>query len=101
LPIRKTGTYTATATDQQHFAPFGITLKLKIVECDRAIEGATVGTGKVRAILADRKALEQAYKAHPTADEDLLAKFIEAFLCTYGAGKPLKPLGWGAFCLLY
>jgi prophage antirepressor-like protein len=27
--IIKTGTYTATASDQQHFAPFGITLQLK------------------------------------------------------------------------
>jgi prophage antirepressor-like protein len=62
--IRKTGTYTATASDQQHFAPFGITLQLKIDECDRYIEAAQP-TADIAKVLRNRKALEQAYKAQP------------------------------------
>jgi BRO family, N-terminal domain len=34
--IIKTGSYTATAADQKHFTPFGLTLKTKIEECDRS-----------------------------------------------------------------
>jgi prophage antirepressor-like protein len=60
--IRKTGKYEATAADQQHFHPFGITLQQKIEECDRAVGTAEVGTGKISKILADRKALEAAIK---------------------------------------
>jgi prophage antirepressor-like protein len=86
--IRKTGSYTATAADQQHFAPFGITLQLKIDECDRAIETAAVSTGKVRAILADRKALEQAYRTQPEAKDamepSVITPILEAWHGAFG-----------------
>jgi prophage antirepressor-like protein len=78
--IIKTGQYVATATDQQHFSPFGMTLQLKIEECDRALPGAAVGTGDVRKILADRDALEQAYKRQPKQVVDALLEPVRAHL---------------------
>jgi prophage antirepressor-like protein len=81
--IIKTGTYTATAADQQHFAPFGITLQIKIDECDRYIEAAQP-TADIAKVLRNRKALEQAYKAQskvkPVETEDELYQPIATLL---------------------
>jgi prophage antirepressor-like protein len=60
--IRKTGSYTATAADQKHFTPFGLTLKTKIEECDRYLEAAQPDDN-ISKVLANKKALEAAYKA--------------------------------------
>jgi prophage antirepressor-like protein len=59
--IIKTGSYTATASDQQHLKPFGITLKLKIDECDRYIESAQP-TADIAKVLRNRKALAELVK---------------------------------------
>jgi prophage antirepressor-like protein len=56
--IRKTGSYVATSADQQHFQPFGLTIQQKIKECDQALESADIGTGRMRQILLNRKALQ-------------------------------------------
>jgi hypothetical protein len=68
--IRKTGTYTATAADQQHFSPFGITLQLKIDECDRCLEAAVPGVQDIPKILRAKQALEAAYKKVPKEKPD-------------------------------
>jgi prophage antirepressor-like protein len=89
--IRKTGQYTATAADQQHFAPFGITLQLKIDECDRYIEAAEP-TADIAKVLRNRKALEQAYRAQPeTKSESHLLKFIQDEQINYVKGSSLAP----------
>jgi hypothetical protein len=68
--IRKTGQYTATAAHQQHFAPFGITLQLKIDECDRCLEAAVPGVQDIPKILRAKQALEAAYKKVPKEKPD-------------------------------
>jgi prophage antirepressor-like protein len=61
--IRRTGSYTATESDQKYFQPFGITLQQKLEECDRAIQTTDVTSNKMRNILANKKALESARRA--------------------------------------
>jgi prophage antirepressor-like protein len=64
--IRKTGQYIAAATDQQYFSPFGMTLRVKIEECDRYLESAAPDAN-IAKVLNSRKALKAAFDAEYNA----------------------------------
>jgi prophage antirepressor-like protein len=66
--IRKTGSYVATAADQQHFQPFGLVIQQKIEECDRYLETAPAN-GDIAKVLRNRKALEAAYKGQAKGEQ--------------------------------